>query len=925
MNLQNLSGQTLGQYELTELLGTGGMGAVYRGYQKALDRYVAVKVLNFMLSADSEYLERFNREAKTSAALEHPNIVPVYDYGTQEYVSYVVMRLLTGGSLEDRIEHSKKTGRPLPSLQETASILKQLASALDYAHSKGVIHRDIKTSNIMFDEHGTAFVVDFGIAKLVHATRALTGADMSVGTPSYMAPEQWRGGEITAAADQYSMAVLTYMMLTGHLPFQGDTVFELMHKHLNEEPTPLHIYRDDLPDGVRGVINQALSKDPKERYESLGTFASAFTEAVQQQLSPPTGFFLTPLPQRVIVPPPTSQSKIQSAISPMPTTEAMVTPAQPGERRSRSPFVWIAALIALIVIGGGIGAFVLGGGGDNSASEAELTATQLAIIALLPTETPTATATETIAPTATDTPSATPSDTATASPTVTPTDTPTVTPTDTATNTPTATLTATETATSTETATATETPTVTPTATHTATATPPIPLLRAMQNDLPVRAGPGLQYARISALNTGQRFEVTGISEDGAWYQVRLPEGGLGWVGNLSSAIEVAGPVGFVPVALPPTATPTETPTDTPTHTATHTATPTDTPTSTATATDTPTETATSTATATDTPTPDPVVTAQMPPPSPVLCPGTLPSRLFPGSGGVVSDDDSRRLNVREGPGLNFAQLDQMRVGEPFRVLEGPRCADDFAWYRVNYRGVLEGWIAEADSEAYFVEPPSGPPPIQQTPVLQITLPAGPEDNLRPDCRVLLLDRFNPNLPANDWFQGQTAGSVVRIVEGAYEIALADRGPNPTGPDPVSWGSLRGFVADQPVSVEAIITASHFTPATPARTGLWLSYQDESNYLAFMIRGDGTYRIAEFVEDYIEIVDWTASDAIIIGDDRANTLRVDINDDRYTFYVNDTLLETVTVDREPGRIAFFGSSEETPAFFRMDLFRVCRG
>jgi serine/threonine-protein kinase len=152
VSVQNLSGQTLGQYELRELLGAGGMGAVYRAFQSGLDRFVAVKVLSAALVTDKDYIERFTREAKTSAALEHPHIVPVYDYGTQGGISYVVMRLLTGGSLAERLTHSRDTGRPLPSLDETASIIKQLAGALDYAHGRGVIHRDIKTSNVMFDE-----------------------------------------------------------------------------------------------------------------------------------------------------------------------------------------------------------------------------------------------------------------------------------------------------------------------------------------------------------------------------------------------------------------------------------------------------------------------------------------------------------------------------------------------------------------------------------------------------------------------------------------------------------------------------------------------------------------------------------------------------------------------------------------------------
>ena len=141
MDTQDLTGQTLGQYELRELLGTGGMGAVYKGYQASLGRYVAVKVLAAHLVSQMGALERFNREAQISAALEHPNIIPIHDYGTQHGISYLVLKLLTGGSLAERLEQS---GGKLPSLGEIAALLKALSSALDYAHSQGVVHRDIK-------------------------------------------------------------------------------------------------------------------------------------------------------------------------------------------------------------------------------------------------------------------------------------------------------------------------------------------------------------------------------------------------------------------------------------------------------------------------------------------------------------------------------------------------------------------------------------------------------------------------------------------------------------------------------------------------------------------------------------------------------------------------------------------------------------
>ncbi|MEM6530654.1 MAG: serine/threonine-protein kinase, partial [Chloroflexota bacterium] len=186
VDIQSLEGQQIGQFELRKLIGTGGMGAVYRGVQINLKRDVAVKILSNKLSKNADYIERFNREALIAASLEHTSIVPIYDYGVKDDINYVAMRLLTGGSLDDRVAYNKLNDRPLASLIEIVAMLRQLASALDYAHSRGVVHRDVKTSNVMFDEQGNAYVVDFGIARLAEVTSQLTGTGVAIGTPSYM-------------------------------------------------------------------------------------------------------------------------------------------------------------------------------------------------------------------------------------------------------------------------------------------------------------------------------------------------------------------------------------------------------------------------------------------------------------------------------------------------------------------------------------------------------------------------------------------------------------------------------------------------------------------------------------------------------------------------------------------------------------------
>ena len=273
MGIQNLAGTTIGQYELQELLGLGGMGAVYRAIQPSLKRSVAIKILTPALAQQPGYLERFNREAETAAGLEHSHIVPIYDHGTEDGTSYVVMRYLTGGTLADRRRRQRDMGVPLPSLGEVADLLAQLASALDYAHKQGIVHRDIKPSNVMFDEHGNAYVVDFGIAKLIEATESLTGNGVSMGTPAYMAPEQWKGDPISPATDQYALGVMTYALCTGHPPFEGPTPYALMHKHLNEKPIPPHFQRTDLPQTAALVLERALAKRPEERYPTVSDFS----------------------------------------------------------------------------------------------------------------------------------------------------------------------------------------------------------------------------------------------------------------------------------------------------------------------------------------------------------------------------------------------------------------------------------------------------------------------------------------------------------------------------------------------------------------------------------------------------------------------------------------------------------------------------
>ena len=313
--MTDLLGQILDKYHLKQKLGQGGMGTVYRAFQTDLERWVAVKTLLPEHAKDAASIDRFKREAATAAALEHGNIVPIYDYGTVQNINYVVMRLLTGGSLAHRLEQSIQTEQHLPSPADAAKLLDQLASALDYAHRQGVVHRDLKPSNVMFDDGGTAYLVDFGIAKLMGAV-STTAAGMTKGTPAFMAPEQWRNEGVGPQTDQYSVAIMLYYMLVGKLPFQADTPYGLMYKHMEETPTPAHAMRSDLLPGITEVIERAMAKTPAERYADMASFAAAFRESLTGVSSRGTMFFTYSVPTTAEPPFPSPSGLPQPHVAP---------------------------------------------------------------------------------------------------------------------------------------------------------------------------------------------------------------------------------------------------------------------------------------------------------------------------------------------------------------------------------------------------------------------------------------------------------------------------------------------------------------------------------------------------------------------------------------------------------------------------------
>jgi len=294
MSFQNLTGQTLGQYELRELLGMGGMGAVYRAYQRSLKRYVAVKVMSAALAQQPGYIERFTREAETSAALEHPNIIPIFDYGAQQDISYLVMRLLTGGTLAERMAQRAGTGQLLPSLGEIAGLLRQVGSALDYAHNQGVIHRDIKPSNLIIDAKGTVKILDMGLARIEDRAgpdaatmdQGLTQSGEVLGTVDYMPPEQAMNTKDTdSRSDIYSLGATLYFLLTGRAMYSGNSLIERILAH-REQPIPsLREARPDVPEALEGLFQRMAAKRREDRPATMTEVLAELEQCAAQGIA----------------------------------------------------------------------------------------------------------------------------------------------------------------------------------------------------------------------------------------------------------------------------------------------------------------------------------------------------------------------------------------------------------------------------------------------------------------------------------------------------------------------------------------------------------------------------------------------------------------------------------------------------------------
>ncbi len=279
--MADLIGRHLGQYEIIGLLGTGGMATVYRARQERMQREIAIKVITPDPFNAELFKRRFAREAQTIASLSHPHILKVFDYGQEGDIVYMVMEMLTGGTLAELIRQG-----PLSKMR-AVQLFDQIASALTYAHEQQIVHRDLKPKNVLLDENGNSFLADFGIARLLLTdTATITEAGAALGTPAYMPPEQWRGEPVDGRADIYSLGVMLFEMLAGQRPFQSDLPLTLMYDHMSRMPPSLHRLRSGLPQHIDDIILKAIAKDPRDRYTSPAQMATAFRTMIQTQPSP---------------------------------------------------------------------------------------------------------------------------------------------------------------------------------------------------------------------------------------------------------------------------------------------------------------------------------------------------------------------------------------------------------------------------------------------------------------------------------------------------------------------------------------------------------------------------------------------------------------------------------------------------------------
>jgi serine/threonine-protein kinase len=337
----------IGRYWVKAELSCGGTSVVYLAHDPVIGRDVAIKVLLSNLSNQPAARARFEREARIVAALEHPAIVPIYDFGEQDGQPFLVMRYMSGGSLAALLSYGRLN------LQDTARIVQRLASALDEVHARGIVHRDIKPGNILFDSHGEAFLTDFGIGKLLEDSQSLTlTGSVVLGTPAYMSPEQVLGKPLDPRSDVYSLGAVMFEMLSGAPPYRGPTSISVAMKHINDPVPDLRAVRPELAEACAIVVAKAMAKDPSERFATAGELAAAFADAVNGH--PITETMMPLVLVRRKSPPPALLDQASAG-----TTE-LIMPIQlgqelPADQRQPSILLLAGAFVsALFVVGLGV-------------------------------------------------------------------------------------------------------------------------------------------------------------------------------------------------------------------------------------------------------------------------------------------------------------------------------------------------------------------------------------------------------------------------------------------------------------------------------------------------------------------------------------------------------------------------------------------
>ena len=287
-------GELIGErYELEELVGTGGMSSVYRAHDRMLERDVALKVLHEQFAADTDYVERFRREARSVAQLSHPNIVTVIDRGDQGDRQFIVFEYIAGENLKSLIEREG----PLPQDQAVRLTL-QIARALGFAHEHGLVHRDVKPQNVLLNGDGRAKVTDFGIARSLDVKGGLTQTGTVLGTSDYIAPEQARGSRVDAQSDIYSLGAVLYELLTGEVPFPGDNFVAVALRHINEPPPSVSEHRPDVSPRLDAAIRRAMAKEPRDRFASMDEFCAELSACLRPETAASGAATMVVAPQK---------------------------------------------------------------------------------------------------------------------------------------------------------------------------------------------------------------------------------------------------------------------------------------------------------------------------------------------------------------------------------------------------------------------------------------------------------------------------------------------------------------------------------------------------------------------------------------------------------------------------------------------------